>query len=694
MLLRKDIPRYTALLAVLIGLVFAVAPAAVYFALSWQSLRVSLEKEAEIKAHKLSLFVAANPLMWQFDEIRLKHILEADNARTVPECRIAHDRGGIVAMSHPGGEAAHPDDLPWPVVSRSHPVWDAGTAVGWMEIRISLRPLVLATAALGVASALFSAAALTFFFLYPWSELRKALDALWEMKERAQATLHSITDGVITMDTGRNILLMNRIAEIITGWPSREAMGKPVGEVIPLDFPVGGAAPPAGAPARAFRTRVSRIGEERLIEAVDTPVLDRSGKAAGSVLVIRDVTEKERVEDELLRGKKLESLGVLAGGIAHDFNNLLTGILGNISLAKEMVDPGKRAQKRLEEAERAALKAKDLSTRLLAFSRGGKPIRKEISAEEALRDAIDLALRGTGVRAEFRIAQGIWAVTADAGQLGQVFHNLAINAAEAMPAGGILRVSMENARVREGEVPHVMAGSYVKIVMADEGSGIPADILPKIFDPYFTTKAAGSGLGLTTCYTILKNHGGNIFADSAIGAGTTFRIYLPATGEVPRDVRPDPTVAALPGNGTVLLMDDEELVLDVVGEMLTQLGYTPVFSRHGEEAISKYEEASRGPGAYDLVILDLVIPGGMGGKETAARILEKHPDARIVVSSGYSNDPVMAGYKEHGFVGVIAKPYRLGDLSQVLRQALGKEDPAPGHPPPGPPRDEVTSPMA
>ena len=470
-------------------------------------------------------------------------------------------------------------------------------------------------------------------------------------------------------------------------------MGKSIDEVFRLDRPGGDTESAGGPPVRGFRTLVSRLGEDRLIEATDAPILDRSGSPAGSVLVFRDVTEKARMEDELLRSNKLESLGVLAGGIAHDFNNLLTGILGNISLAKEMVDSDKRAHHRLEEAEKAALKAKDLATRLLAFSKGGEPIRKMISVEAVLRDAVGFALHGTSVRSEFRVPEGVWAVHADAGQLGQVFHNLAINAVQAMPGGGNLRVSMENTRVRDGEIPHVVAGNYVKIEVADEGTGIAADNLPKIFDPYFTTKEKGSGLGLTTCYTIVKNHGGNILAKSTVGAGTTFQIYLPATGEVLREVGPPQAVVALPGSATVLLMDDEDVVRDVLGEMLTHLGYIPEFARHGEEAISKYEEAAQGPGAFDLVILDLTIPGGMGGKETASRILEKHPEARIIVSSGYSNDPVMAHYKEHGFVGVIAKPYKLGEMSRVLRQALGKEDAAAPRPP-DPPRDEVTSPMA
>ncbi|MFA6147695.1 MAG: ATP-binding protein [bacterium] len=662
MSINKAFPRYTAVLAGIIGLIFAVAPPAAYFALSWQSLRVSLEKEAEINAQKISLFVAANPLMWQFDEIRLKNILEGDNVRAIPEVRIVHDLRGIVATSDDG-------EPPWPVASRSYPVWDAGTPVGRMEIRISLRPLLRTTAALGGATTLVSAFALTMFFLYPFSALRKALGDVWEMKERAQVTLHSITDGVIATDKGGRILLMNDVAETLTGWTSMAALGKPLGEVF----------------------RPDRLEEDRLIETTNAPILDRAGIPAGSVLVLRDVTEKARMQDELMRSDKLESLGILAGGIAHDFNNLLTGVLGNISLAMEMVDSHKRAHSRLEEAVKAALRAKDLAARMLAFSKGGKPICEKISLQEALRDSIGFALRGTGVRCEFRVPEEVWAVYADPGQIGQVFHNLAINAVQAMPGGGHLRVSMENARVRDGEIPHVVAGNYVRIDVADDGIGIPADVLPKIFDPYFTTKEKGSGLGLTTCYTIVKNHKGNIFARSAVGGGTTFRIHLPATGEILPKAAPPREAVALPGSAAVLLMDDEEMVLDVVGEMLAHLGYKPDFARHGEEAIAMYEEAARGAGKFDIVILDLTIPGGMGGKEAASRILGRHPEARIIVSSGYSSDPIMSRFKEHGFAGVIAKPYKLGELSHVLRQVLGKEEEA-VPPPADSPRDQILSP--
>ena len=386
--------------------------------------------------------------------------------------------------------------------------------------------------------------------------------------------------------------------------------------------------------------------------------------------------EVRKSEAERIKTQKLEAIGILAGGIAHDFNNLLTAILGNISLAKEMVDHGKRVHRRLEEAEKASLIAKDLATRLLTFSKGGKPILKEISVEEVLRDAVQFALRGTVVRCEFRVPEGAWAAYADAGQIGQVFHNLAINAVQAMPQGGTLRASLENAHVPEGEIPHVASGNYLLIGFADQGSGIPPDVLPKVFDPYFTTKKEGSGLGLATSYNIMKSHGGNIFAESSPGAGATFRLYLPSIGKVPLEARPprepdlpqDPAV--MPESTRVLLMDDEEMVRDVAGEMLVHLGYKPVFACNGEEAIAMYAEAAGGPERFDLVILDLTIPGGMGGRETASRILKEHRGARIVVSSGYSNDPVMAHYKEHGCVGVIAKPYKLTELSYVLQQAI------------------------
>ncbi len=658
----KSISRFIGLLAGVLALIISVVPPLAWFTLSYERLVVDLKKEAEIGARMVTELVAGNATLWHFDETRLDHILKSLETGRIPEHRRIYGPQGTVAEVLSA-------ELPSPVRSESFPIWDAGNPIGRMEVSRSMRPLIRDAAILGALSTLVAGGALMLFLLYSLPALRKALDSLSEEKERAQVTLQSIADGVITTGADGKILLMNDAAESITGWPRTEAVGKPLREVLPLRDAEGIPVSPSDLPTRGHGILVSPRDGKRLIDAAEAPILVRKEGSIGSVVVFRDVTEKGRMEEEILRGRKLESLGILAGGIAHDFNNLLTGVLGNVSLAKDMVPPGRDEYKRLEEAEKATLKAKDLANRLLAFSKGGEPDRRKIPVREVIQDAAQLAVRGTNVRCEFREQEGLWEVFADGGQIGQVINNLVINAVHAMPAGGTVGVKMENVSVREGEILHVKEGKYVKIAVADEGSGIPEEILPQIFDPYFTTKEKGSGLGLANCYTIMKGHGGNIFADTLSGKGATFLLYIPSTGEVARDALPVVEQAALPGKGRVLLMDDEDTVRDVAGAMLSHLGYEPRFARSGEEAAEMYARAAGGPGAFDLVIMDLAVPGGMGGKEAAARILEEHPDARIIVSSGRVHDPAMSHPEIHGFTGAVAKPYNLEVLSRALRQA-------------------------
>jgi CheY-like chemotaxis protein len=367
---------------------------------------------------------------------------------------------------------------------------------------------------------------------------------------------------------------------------------------------------------------------------------------------------------------KLESLGILAGGIAHDFNNFLAGILGNISLAKLEVEPENKACGRLDAAEKAVLRAKELASKLLTFSKGGTPIRKPVSMEEIVKDSSYLAVMGSNCRCEFVLPEGLWPAIADAGKMGQVVNNLVINAVQAMPGGGTLRIRAENASIRQEEIPHVKAGDYVKIDLLDHGIGIPKENLPKIFDPFFTTKEKGSGLGLATSYNILKSHGGNIFAESTPGVGTAFHLYVPAVrGFVPAKGAKEGETA-IRGKGRVLVMDDEEMILDVAGGMLEHLGYEPFFACDGAEAILDYIRDLDAGNPFDAVIMDLTIPGGMGGEEAARKLLDLVPDAKVIVSSGYSNDPVMSEYARFGFRGVVVKPYRIEELSRVLRDVI------------------------
>ncbi len=386
--------------------------------------------------------------------------------------------------------------------------------------------------------------------------------------------------------------------------------------------------------------------------------------------VARDISTRKKFDEERLRSQKLESLGVLAGGIAHDFNNLLTGILGNLSLAKADLPGTGTVAQRLAETEKAARRARDLTQQLLTFAKGGAPVKTETSLTGLIQDATGFAVRGTKAVCEYDCAEDLWLTEVDTGQVGQVLQNLVINAVHAMPEGGAIRLTARNLTVGPGELP-LPSGKYVLITVRDQGVGIPPEHLAKIFDPYFTTKQSGSGLGLAVVYSIIANHAGHITVQSELGKGTVFSIYLPSTGKHPLAEKPVEGPAPLAkGQGKILIMDDEELIRNVSTAMLTQLGYEAHAANDGEEAITRYLQAQKDGQPFDLVIMDLTVPGGMGGKEAIAHLRQIDPQIKAVVSSGYANDPIMANFGEYGFCGVAPKPFGLQELSQLLQMIL------------------------
>jgi CheY-like chemotaxis protein len=361
---------------------------------------------------------------------------------------------------------------------------------------------------------------------------------------------------------------------------------------------------------------------------------------------------------------------VLAGGIAHDFNNMLTAVLGNISFAKHFADPeNTKLLRRLGEAEKASLRARDLTQQLLTFSRGGAPIKETVSLVELLKGTSEFALSGSNVVCEFSILDDLWPVDADQGQISQVIENLIINANQAMPDGGTVHVRAENITVGTRDILPLNKGQYVKVSVTDHGLGIPKDHLSKLFDPYFTTKQEGSGLGLATTYSIIKKHGGYIIADSELGAGTTVNFYLPAS-EKPVPAKEGEEERLPVGEGKVLVMDDEDSVREVAGDILAQMGYEVAFAKDGAEAIERYKKANETGRPFDAVIMDLTVPGGMGGREALQVLLAIDPEVKAIVSSGYSKDPVMAEFRKHGFKGVVAKPYRIQELGRALHDVL------------------------
>jgi signal transduction histidine kinase/CheY-like chemotaxis protein len=420
----------------------------------------------------------------------------------------------------------------------------------------------------------------------------------------------------------------------------------------------------------AVRSELQDPKDRRWYAMTTTPVSNADGTVSTQVMVT-DITERRLMEEEILNAGKLEATGVLAGGIAHDFNNLLTGILGNIELAKLYARQDRKASERLAEAEQATLRAKDLTLQLLTFSRGGAPVKSAVAVQDLIREVVNFSLRGSKAKSDCSIPGDLWPIEADEGQISQVLNNMIINADQAMPDGGTVRVSCGNVEVPGANAPSLPAGRYVKITIEDQGVGILLEHRSKIFDPYFTTKQRGSGLGLATSYSIIRKHHGQITVDSVPGRGSRFHIYLPASEGA---VRPRETdAAALPaGQGRVLVMDDETTVQESAGNMLRVLGYEVTVAADGAEALAAYEQAKREGRPFAAVLMDLTVPGGMGGKETVRKLLEADPNAQVIVSSGYSHDPVMARYREYGFRGVLVKPYRLRELGEAVRKAIGE----------------------
>ena len=513
-------------------------------------------------------------------------------------------------------------------------------------------------------------------------------------QERLAVTLRSIGDGVITTNIRGLITLINPVAEALTGWSSADALGQDISEVFqiinensrkPMSCPVAQALQENRiVELMNHSLLISRTGDEVAIADSAAPILTQVGKCLGVVLVFRDVRTEKKMQQEHIRNEKLTAVGVLAGGIAHDFNNLLMGLQGSLDLIK--ISCGKNQEKTeayLARANHAIERAVGLATQLLTFAKGGAPIkdRAGVRLPALVKESAEFVLHGSQIRVEYEIEEGIWGVEIDSGQISQVINNLITNARQAMSDAGIIQVTIENLLVAPEDYPDLQPGYYAKVSVQDNGGGIDPEILPRIFEPYFTSKESGSGLGLATSYSIIANHEGRIEVDSQFGIGSTFAFLLPATGKLEEEECSSVSDLPLPSlaNGArmehyrILLMDDEVVIREVVSEMLEMLGYEVVAVADGEAMLEAYKAALRDGMKYHAVLMDLSIPGGMGGREAIKHLRNIDADVFALVSSGYSQDPVMANFEAYGFNAMVSKPYKVESLIAVLGDRLSKE---------------------
>ena len=508
---------------------------------------------------------------------------------------------------------------------------------------------------------------------------KEAEEALLVEKERLRVTLHSIADAVIATDLQGKVMLMNRSAEELTGWKNDEAIGLPLMKVFNL-FNAAARTPcadptekiiAAGIPTEISEEAylVGRSGGEIAVAESGAPIFDRNGAITGAVLVFRDITEKQRTEAAIQKTEKLESLGLLAAGIAHDFNNLLSGLFGYIDLARDCSAPDSEAAGYLDKAFTVFGRTKDLTGQLLTFAKGGAPARRTKFLPPLIRDTVQFALSGSSIKCAFAVDEQLWTCDVDENQLSQVIDNLIINARDAMPDGGTVYVMAENGTPFSVIPAMLSPGKYVIISVRDEGTGITPANMIHIFDPFFSTKQKGSGLGLAVSFSIMQRHGGTIEVESEVGKGTKFTLYLPASESV-QERSVSENTAGHRGEGEVLILDDEAYIREIATVMLGDMGYRVAAAESGEELISLVRAMNEAGRQIAFVILDLTIPGGMGGMATAAELKKTDSSLLLIASSGYADDPVIAHPEKYGFAGSIGKPYHRSILEKKLEEIL------------------------
>jgi PAS domain S-box-containing protein len=510
---------------------------------------------------------------------------------------------------------------------------------------------------------------------------RQAEEVLQSSETRYRRLFETAQDGILILDAGTGLIDdVNPFLMDMLGYTHDEFLGRRLWEI--------GAFKDIEASKAAFH----ELQQKGYVRYEDLPLETKDGRKIAVEFVsnvylvnhhkviqcnIRDITDRKRMATELLKIRNLESIGTLAGGIAHDFNNLLMAVTGYISLARMHLPPDDGAHKLLAEAERISFAGKELTQRLLTFSKGGTPAKKVIALNQSIRDITSMVLTGSNMRCEYSLSDNLSPVLADERHIRQVIHNIVVNAKEAMPQGGIIKVATTNVTRTPADTIPLPIGDYVGVSIEDQGIGIEEEDLPRIFDPYFTTKAMGAekgmGLGLAVAYSIIQRHNGHIAVKSIPDKGTTVYIYLPVYTEETKIAMKQKEVAKR-SNGRILFMDDEDRVRDIVGKFIAHMGYEVVLAGNGTEAITLYKDALNSGKSFDALILDLTVKAGIGGKQVMRQLISLDPNVKAIISSGYTDDPVISHYADYGFKGAITKPYGIEQLKGILQRIGVRKD--------------------
>jgi PAS domain S-box-containing protein len=656
------IVRLIGVIGLVVCVVIAAAIPAIHYAFAIEAERQALQIETAYTGKAIQQIIFARPEMWEFETLRLLDIVSKGTVDDDEDERTIYDASGKIV-------AETKYKAPAPVITYTASLFVSGDKAGAVQAKRSVRDIVGRTVFAGILGVAFGLGVYLLFRFYPMRLLNEALTRLASEKEKSETTLSSIGDGVITVDREGRIAYMNPVAEMCTGWRFDEAFGRNVKDC----YVTRKESERKEGDVHTPYTLIPRNGEQRTIEEVRSPIRGRNPAEGGHVIAFRDVTEKRALERQVQQAQKMESLGVLAGGIAHDFNNLLTVVLGNAELALKGVPPMSPARENLAEITIAARRAADLSRQMLAYAGKASFARERVGMRDLVEEMAHLLQAAISKKAvlKLNLERGVPPVQADPSQIRQIVMNLIINASEAIgDRSGVITVSLsasqcEEEYLQKTELHDDLApGLYVRLEVTDTGIGMDAKTRSRIFEPFFSTKFTGRGLGLAAVLGIVRAHKGALKVYSELGKGTTFKILFPALTEG-ADAARSPESSPLAdwrGKGTILLVDDEESLIALGARMLEHLGFTVLTAADGRQAVQLYREKGE---TIDLVLMDLTMPH-MDGAEAFGELRRLNPEVRVVLASGYSHEDVASRFAGKGPSGVMQKPYTLARLRESL----------------------------